>query len=724
MRKVPFLWEIGCEEFPATWLPDTLEQLGSQFKKQLQQHGLDEAEVEVYGTLRRLVVHVPKLSDKQPDRREEVTGPPVAIAKTESGEWSKAALGFARKNKLTPDGLKLLKTKKGEYVGFVREVKGEQTVKLLPPIMAKTLRSLSFPKFMNWDAEIADGGGAFPFGRPVRWMVCLLGQKVVPFHIQTLGNGSVRAGKKTRGHRFLAPSGEKPNVPFAVSSFRDLKQRLKKFSVLLDPAEREDRLEKEIGKLEKKAGAKRISDLGALTTRVLADLVEWPGAVLGKYPKEFTALPEAVRYTVLIHHQKYIPLKKKPAFIAITNVPSDRKGYIRKGSERVVVARLRDAQFFWNEDLKRPLESRLDNLSGVLFHEKLGSYRDKVKRIEHLASQLAKETGQSADLAERAARLAKCDLTTDMVGEFPELQGIMGGLYAREQGETEEVSEAIGSHYRPLTLEGRSDFPANATGVVLSLADKIDTLAGMFAVGEQPTGSRDPFALRRQAMAVIRLLLEGERRTGINVDMPLRKLFDPAVRGMIGPLGVPPDPEAVDALHHFLTERLRYVFSRDFRFDEINAVFAVGALDLPVGDLERRLAAVAGLRGSEDFEALSVAFKRVRNILQAESVSVVDAANLTLESLTEDAEQVLWTHFQSIKPRASELIAEAQYEEALRLLSRLRPQVDTFFDKVLVMAPDRQLKENRLALLHSLQTLFTRVADLSEIMTGPGPGSS
>ena len=362
-----------------------------------------------------------------------------------------------------------------------------------------------------------------------------------------------------------------------------------------------------------------------------------------------------------------------------------------------------------------------------MFHEKLGSYRDKVKRIEHLASQLAKETGQSADLAERAARLAKCDLTTDMVGEFPELQGVMGGLYAREQGETEEVSEAIGSHYRPLTLEGRSDFPANATGVVLSLADKIDTLAGMFAVGEQPTGSRDPFALRRQAMAVIRLLLEGERRTGINVDMPLRKLFDPAVRGMIGPLGVPPDPEAVDALHHFLTERLRYVFSRDFRFDEISAVISVGCTRFS----GRRFRSVGWprlreLRGSADFEALSVAFKRVRNILCRHEKRVrrgcgqSDSRDVRRKRRKKSCGRA----FKAIEPRASELIAEAQYEEALRLLSRLRPQVDTFFDKVLVMAPDRQLKENRLALLHSLQTLFTRVADLSEIMTGPGPGSS
>ncbi len=721
MKTVPFLWEIGCEEFPAGWLPGTIRQLSKDFQKQLEQHGFG-AEVEVYGTPRRLVVHVPKLAEKQADRREEVTGPPASIARTESGEWSKAALGFARKNQLQPSKLKLLKTKKGEYVGFVREVKGKQTVKLLPSIMAETLRNLSFPKFMNWDAEIADGRGAFPFGRPIRWMVCLLGKKVVPFEIRALGNGSVRAGNKTRGHRFLAPQGKKPNAPFAVSSFRDLNQRLKKYFVLLDPVDREKRLEKEIGKLEKKSGAKRVLDLGALTTRVLADLVEWPGAVLGKYPKEFTALPEAVRYTVLIHHQKYIPLRKVPAFIAITNMPSDRKGYIRKGSERVVVARLRDAQFFWNEDLKRPLEARVDKLSGVLFHEKLGSYRDKVERIVPLASWLAKQAGSPAEHvehAERAAHLAKCDLVTDMVGEFPELQGIMGGLYAREQGEPGEVSEAIGSHYQPLTLEGRSDFPANATGTVLSLADKLDSLAGMFSAGVIPTGSRDPFALRRQALGVIRMLLEGEERVGLKLGVTLRQLLDEAFNIVKKQLGDAVDPKAVELLGEFLKDRLRYVFSRDFRFDEISAVFAVGALDLPVADLKRRLAAVAGLRGSEDFEALSVAFKRVRNILSDEKLPAVSP-----DAFAEEAERELWSSFKAVEPRASALIAAGQYEEALRVLSRLRPQVDTFFDKVLVMAPDRRLKENRLALLYALQALFTRVADLSEIMTGPGPGSS
>jgi len=719
VKSVPLLWEIGCEEFPAHWLPKILEQLGQQLGKELDRHGFGEVELGVYGTCRRLVVHVPKLPEKQADRREEVTGPPASMAKDESGAWTKAALGFAKKNDLDPGSLKLMKTPKGEYVGFVRKVKGRTTRELLPAILAATLRSLGFPKFMNWDAELDDGAGNFPFGRPVRWMLCLLGNKVVPFQIRVTGKVRVRAGNKTRGHRFLAPKGKRPNVPFPVRSFRDLERGLKKYSVLLDPDERSARLEREIRKLEKKARARRVSDLGGLTIRILADLVEWPGTVLGKYPKEFTALPEEVRHTVLIHHQKYIPLRGTPSFIAVTNMPSDRKGYIRKGSERVVIARLRDAQFFWGEDLKKPLEDRLDRLAGVLFHAKLGSYQDKVHRIVPLARWLAAESKVAPELAERAARLAKCDLATDMVGEFPELQGVMGGLYAREQGEPVEVARAIGSQYLPAGLEEDSDFPADSVGAVLALADKLDTLAGMFAVGVVPTGSRDPFALRRQANGAIRILLEGRVRAGLELAATPRKLLEKAFEQVEAQLGAEVGPDAQDALGEFLQERLRFVLSKDFRFDEINAAFAVGVLDRPVEETKRRLAAVAGLRGSADFEALSIAFKRVRNILAEETPSSVDP-----EAFVEQAEKDLWSSFRGIEPDAAALIAEGRFGEALRVLSRLRPQVDTFFDKVLVMAPDRRLRENRLALLSSLQTLFTRVADLSEIVAGADAASS
>ncbi len=598
MKHLPFLWEIGCEEFPADWLPELTEQLRSEFAKQIEESRLGAPQVETYSTSRRLVVHVPKLPERQPDLCEEVTGPPARIARSESGEWSAAALGFARKKQIELKNLKILETPKGQYVGFVRQVRGQAVKKLLPSIMAASLRGLSFPKFMNWDAEIPDGRGAFPFGRAIRWMVCLLGSRVVPFEIQVGDATRVRTGAKSRGHRFLGPKRgrdgtskglspllhvkrvREPSTSFTVTSFRELKQGLRRHSVLLDPEDRLARLEKEIEKREGEAGAKRASRLRGLTTRFLADLVEWPGTVLGTYPDEFSSLPVDVVHTVLIHHQKYIPLEGKPAFIAVTNMPTDPKGFIRKGSERVVVARLRDAKFFWDEDLKMPLESRKEALDGVLFHEKLGSTKAKVDRVVPLARWLAEDCGVPTGPVERAAILAKCDLTTGMVREFSELQGIMGGLYAREQGETEEIWKAIYSHYRPTGLGDEEDFPLNREGALLSLADKVDTLAGMFSVGVVPTGSRDPYGLRRAALGSLRLLLESHRRFDLALAITPRRLLGEALKGVSRHLGREADPKAVQALDEFVTERLRFVFSRQFRYDEINAVNEDGLASL------------------------------------------------------------------------------------------------------------------------------------------------
>lgn len=716
MKLLPFLWEIGCEEIPADWLPGLLEQLSTKFSSELEKAGLSGVEIEVYGTLRRLVVYAPQVPEKQPNRREEVTGPPERIAVTDDNKWSPAAVGFAKKNQVGLDELEILETPKGPYVGFVRKIKGEKTTELLPQLMATVLRGLSFPKFMNWDAEIADGKGPFNFGRPIRWMVGLFGPGVIPFEIH-VGDGVVSAGRRTYGHRFLAPRGKKPGRPFAVKSFSDYKQGLKRHYVIVDPAEREARLEKEIRKLEKKAGAKRATDGSGLTTRFLADLVEWPGTVLGSYPEEFSTLPKDVRHTVLIHHQKYLPLEGTSRFIAVTNMSSDPKRFIQTGSERVVVARLRDGKFFWKEDLKKPLGRRIHELAGVAFHEKLGTYENKIDRIVPLSRRLAELAGIEVETVERAAELSKCDLTTDMVGEFPELQGVMGGLYAKEQNEPIAVWKAIYSHYRPLGLTEDEDFPLNREGVVVSLADKLDTLTGMFSVGVVPSGSRDPFGLRRAALGVVRLLLESEERLEFRINISPRDLLMEAFREVHEHLEGQSVPDAIETLQDFFIERLRFVFQRKFRYDEVNAVFALGALDFTPVEMEKRLEAVAALRGSKDFEALSIAFKRVRNILASEQPGDVDP-----EVFEDKEERKLWEAFQKVEPKASKHIKNGNYAKALRVLSSLRPQVDSFFDEVLVMAKEPHLRENRLALLNSLDLLFTQVADLSEIVAGPKNG--
>jgi glycyl-tRNA synthetase beta chain len=711
LKRLPFLWEIGCEEIPASWLPKLIPELKDRFEKELSALALEPKRVESYGTLRRLVLHVSGLAEKQLDRVEQVSGPPLKIARDDSGAWTKAALGFASKNAIEPSKLEVLSTEKGEYIGFERKIKGGKTLHLLPGVMASILRSLSFPKFMNWDATLSDGKGAFPFGRPIRWMVALFGEKVVPFEIQVKGSPAVSSGRKTRGHRFLGPKGEKPGKPFAVDSFQKLTRGLAKRFVILDPEERRKRLAREIAKLEKKA---RSRCAPGLSRDLVADFVEWPGAVLGAYPEEFSSLPEEVRATVLIHHQHYFPLEGKPGFIAVTNMAKDLEGHIRRGTERVVVARLRDARFFWSEDLKTPLRDRAAALEGVLFQEKLGSYKLKSERVETLASWIAARCGARETPVRRAAQLAKCDLTTGMVGEFPELQGILGGLYAREQGEPEPVWKAVYSHYQPSGLGEDDGFPANREGAVLSLADKVDSLAAMFLAGSIPTGSRDPFALRRSALGAVRLLSESGTVLSFPIDIPPAELLREALRivreqqpGLAAHEG-----KAESALLEFFTERLRFLFSRTYRYDELNAVFAAAG-DRPVSDLAKRLEALSLFRSSEDFQALSLAFKRVGNILSGQKPGEVDPG-----FFFEDDEKKLFEELEKLRPRAEELISKGRYREALQELSTLRGGVDRFFDEVLVMAEDQKLRENRLALLKRLQTLFSRVAELSQLVSG------
>jgi glycyl-tRNA synthetase beta chain len=710
VKRLLFLWEIGCEEIPASWLSRLIADLKERFEKEIAPLGLEPARVESFGTLRRLVLHAPGLREKQPDRVEQVLGPPLKIARDDTGAWSKAALGFAAKNSLDAKELAVVSTPKGEYVGFQKKIKGGKTAQLLPGVMAATLRGLSFPKFMSWDATLDDGKGPFPFGRPIRWMVALLGDRVVPLEIQVVGSPPVVTGRKTRGHRFLGAKGERPGQPFTVDSFQKLSRGLRKRYVLLDSGERRERLGSEIAKLEKKA---RSRCAPGLSRDLVADLVEWPGAVLGEYSDEFLTLPEEVRHTVLIHHQHYFPLERKPAFIAVTNMPKDPQGHMKRGAERVVVARLRDAKFFWAEDLKVPLRDRAAALDGVLFQEKLGSYRLKSERIEELAAWIAARTGARETPVRRAAQLAKCDLTTGMVGEFPELQGIMGGLYAREQGEPEAVWKGVYSHYQPTGLGDEDGFPLNREGASVSLADKIDSLASMFAAGVVPTGSRDPFALRRSALGAVRLLAESAERLSFPLDIPPAELLREALRIVRAQQAslASGDGKADASLMDFFSERLRFYFSRKYGYDELNAVFAITGLDRPVSDVALRLEAISAFRDSEDFRALSLAFKRVGNILAGQQPGEVDP-----EMFFEEDEKKLYNELETLRPRAEERIAKNHYREALQELSTLRGAVDRFFDEVLVMAEDRKLRANRLALLKRLQTLFSRVADLSQIV--------
>ena len=713
-----FLLEVGCEEMPASWLSGLTEQLGSKFAEAAARERLVPEQVRAFGAPRRLVL-VATVVARQASREEQVFGPAVRAARDASGKWTPAALGFARKNNVDPDALGQAPkdpAKPDELsLVFLRKTAGRDAVEVLPGVIAQVLRALAFPKRMSWDAWIEDGKGAFPFGRPIRWIVTLLDGRVVPFVIHDMVNAgkgppAVHSGKQTFGHRFL-PKGE-AGRPLEVSSFADLKQALEKHFVLVDPADRAERIR--AGLKAAAAGASAGHDL----VGEWRDLVEFPTVLVGNVPREFDTLPVEVLDTVLVHHQKYVPLRGRGGdvrFAAVVNGDGANPGEIVRGMERVVVARLRDAAFFFAEDRKRPLAGRVGDLEGVVFHQGLGTYKDKAQRmvrlIDAMTGILTKEEQQTA---RDAALLAKADLTTLMVREFPELQGTMGGLYLEAEGPGRAaVAQAVRWHYHPLSSdEGAppkgvlAGGPARVFGAV-SLADKLDTLAGYFALGLVPKGSSDPFGLRRAALGVIRVLLDfWEAPAGKPPD--LRALTTEAVAGYAGRLKNSP-ATTQESLEAFFLDRLSYVLTaRGFDQDEVAAVVhtpTVHALD-DVRDVLLRLRALHHARAEarEDFEHLAVAFKRAKNILSQAKAAPVDAG-----LFQEAAERELHSAVGRLSAR------DGSYEDRLRALAGLRAPVDRFFDDVLVMAEDEKLRANRLGLLQQTVSLFYRIADISKL---------
>ena len=525
------LLEIGCEELPASWLPGLTNQVGEILAAQLREHRLaPESPAETFSTPRRLTVRIVRIPERQSDLEELVNGPPVAAAFKPDGTPTPASAGFAAKQGVEVSALERVHTPKGEYLAFRKRQRGKSTVDVLPDVLGGTLRGLSFPKAMHWDAMLEDGRGDLLFGRPIRWMLFLYGGRVVPFSIgrtaaaQTSQVQEVSTGAVTYGHRFLTTSGRAGRA-IKVRSFDEYRARLLENFVMLERSERHNKIARELdAKAQRLQGrvSRMVHDSDLL--HEVPDLVEYPSVIAGTFASEFLELPEEVLTTTLIHHQHYFPVegddgKLKNAFLAVINTEPDNERTIARNAERVVTARLRDARFFWEADRKSPLESRIDRLGTVLFHKKLGSYKEKAERIERLAEWIAREAlgadARTAKLAGQAARLAKADLATDMVREFTELQGTIGGVYARAEGLPEEVWKAIYFHYLPVGVE--ADAPpskaqlgkAAVTWAAVSLADKLDTIVGLFAAGEKPTGSRDPYALRRAAQGVMKILIDG-----------------------------------------------------------------------------------------------------------------------------------------------------------------------------------------------------------------------
>src|SRR5215472_4720884 len=536
------LLELGCEEIPASWLPTLTNQVGETLAAQLRERRLPpETAVETYSTPRRLMVRIERIPERQTDFEELVNGPPAAASFAPDGAPTPAAVGFAAKQGVDVAALERVSTPKGEYLAFRKRLRGKTAVDVLPDALGGTLRALSFPKLMRWDAMLEDGKGELLFGRPIRWILYTYGGRVVPFSIsrtpgaQTGQVQDVSAGAVTYGHRFLTTSGRAGRA-IKVRSFDEYRARLLENFVILERSERHDKIARELdAKAQRLQGrVSRIAHDSGLLLEV-PDLVEYPAVIAGTFAREFLELPEEVLSTTLIHHQHYFPVegedgRLKEAFLAVINIEPDNERTVARNAERVVTARLRDARFFWEADRKSTLESRIERLSTLVFHKKLGSYKDKANRIETLGRWIAKEAFGASDgvanQAALAARLAKTDLTTDMVREFPELQGVMGGVYARVEGQPEEVWKAIYHHYLPHGVEAEAPptkaqlGKASITWAAASLADKLDTLVGLFAAGEKPTGSRDPFGLRRAAQGLMKILIDvpftAERAPGID----------------------------------------------------------------------------------------------------------------------------------------------------------------------------------------------------------------
>jgi len=684
--------ELFSEEIPARMQARAAEDLKRLVTDGLKQAGLEFGKAEALVTPRRLILAVDGLPLAQPDVSEERKGPRV-------GAPEKATEGFLKANGL--DSLDACEVrsdpKKGDYYVVVVEKKGQPARDVLPDVVAGALAALPWPKSMRW------GANETRWVRPLHAIVCLFDGAAVP-----VTYGPVTAGNRTFGHRFLAPD------VIEVKDFADYKAKLRAAKVMLDPAERKELIRTEAEKLAQDAGLVLKADEGLLNE--VTGLVEWPVVRMGTIDEAFMDLPPEVLATSMRAHQKYFSTlgadgKLAARFIVVANTEArDGGDEIVKGNERVLRARLSDGKFFWDQDRKAKLESRVGKLSERIFHAKLGSDLERVARIRELAKLAAKFVpGATAEDADRAAMLCKADLSSEMVYEFPELQGVMGRYYAVNDGETSEVAEAIAEHYSP---QGpNDDCPSAPVSVAVALADKIDTLVGFFAIGEKPTGSKDPFALRRAALGVIRLIVENGLR------VPLSAMFEQAKKSYVnGKISAASNLDAQELLDFFADRLKVHLREKGVRHDLISAVFALGGED----DLVRLLArvdALAAFLQTDHGADLLTAFRRAANIVRIEEKK--DGTNHAGEAdealLRQDEEQVLSRMLGDVMPLVIEHINGERFDEAMATLARLRDPVDAFFDNVTVNCDEPDLRINRLRLLSKIRSALSGVADFSKI---------
>ena len=766
---LPLLIEIGCEEIPARFLAGAQKEFGERLQEALQKADLlvgaeREPPLQTYSTPRRLVAHLPEILGNQPDKAEEVRGPAARVAFDAQGRPTRAAESFAAKNGAAVQDLIKVSTPKGDYVAVQKRIPGRPALEVLPEILPSVITGFSFPKSMYWEKSKTR------FIRPIRWILALLGEgeagRVVPFEI-----AGVETSNVTYGHRGLV---ELPGRPFArgssvdvlwgstamrslgaqgvpVSSFTDYAAKLRGLGVEFDPEARRRRLKVALQALPVMSQLEGIQEIGReqhnlpqeLLARIKAlpevpdvnvvgdkELEEWvvnstecPRALIGTFGERFLQLPREILVTVMRDHQKYFAVEDRagrlqPKFIASLNLDSDPKGLIRAGHERVLAARFADAEFFWNADQKIPLAVRFDEdwLERVMYQAQLGSYGDKVRRMAAIANAICAQLENQGRMAPqqrahtlRAVRLSKCDLTTQMVQEFTELQGVVGGLYAAAQGEPKDVADAIYDHYLPEGVEDKC--PRSVVGAVVSLADKIDSVTAAFAVGNEPTGSSDPFSLRRQGYGVVKTILQA------SLPVSLEAVLDRALESVQVPRQKS-DTDIARAVLDFLGERLRFHLEQveGLRYDTVRAVLSAAWWQTEPTKMFECARDLEKIRSSPDFLGLSQSAKRIRNILR-KSAKPEDyqGGHLDPNALEPGPELGLYEAYSRVDAAVNAHKSAGEYYPALELIATLRPAVDLFFDKVLVMAENADLRRNRLQLLLQLERLFNDIADLSEI---------
>lgn len=689
MSTESLLIEIGTEELP----PRALKHLSAAFTESivtgLSEHKLQHASFHSYASPRRLALRVDDLQLQAPARDIEALGPPADRAREEDGSWSKAAQGFARKNGVDPEQLQIAETEKGPRLAWRSTEEGKRAKNVLPEIIDTAIKALPIPKRMRWGASRTE------FVRPVHWVVVLLGKDIVDCEI--LGH---KADRVSRGHRFHS----KGEISF--ESPDSYCETLRAAKVIADFSERRELIRSQVEEQAQQFGAHPVIDENLLDE--VTGLVEWPVALTGSFDKRFLEVPAEALVSSMKEHQKYFHLlddkqQLLPNFITVSNIESTDPRQVIDGNERVIRPRLSDAAFFYDTDRKTPLQDRVERLKNIVFQQKLGTLFDKTQRLQKLCSVLAPLVGAKPEEAERAALLSKTDLLTDMVGEFADMQGIAGRYYALQDGESQDVASALEQQYWPKFSGDR--LPDNPVATTLALADRLDTLVGIFGIGQPPTGSRDPFALRRASLGVLRIIVEGKLE--LDLDTALRAAAEGFPPGTLG-------EDSRQQVKQYMLERFRAWYEEESIPVEVFKAVSARNLSQPL-DIHRRVRAVHAFTELPEASSLAAANKRVSNILEKQAGDSGDFS-VSEDLLTENAEKELSQALASRRSGAESMIKAGQYREALASLADLQQPVDDFFDQVMVMADDEALRNNRIALLRSLRELFLQVADISQLV--------